>query len=297
MKIIKINFDKILLYLSISIFFLIGISFFKEISLENKKVNELTNIQDQNNLLASKIESLDIQAKALSVYNISQGVKIYGKNDDMVLPLASLAKTMSATVILGSEELNKEVIISKDALNQIGDNGLFFSEKWNISELLKFSLMLSSNDGIFAITKNDEFFIEKMNKKAKKLGMENTIFYNTTGLDFGEDNVGAKGTANDANKMAIFAYNAHKDIFYATTMKEFTFVSLSDYKHKIQNTNVLIDKIPNLLFSKTGNTTLAGGNLTIIFVNSKGEKIAITILGSTTLGRFTDMEKIVNLML
>ena len=49
------------------------------------------------------------------------------------------------------------------------------------------------------------------------------------------------------------------------------------------------------IFSKTGNTTLAGGNLTIIFKNKIGHNMAITLLGSTEEGRFSDMEKLVEI--
>lgn len=297
MKIIKIDLIKVFLYLGIVVFLISSISLLENFSLEKKEKDQLAKIQNETLELAKELNALQLEAKAFSVYNISKGLKIYGKNDTMTLPLASLAKTMSVTVILGSEEVDKEVVISKDALSQSGDNGLFFLEKWNTYELLKFSLMLSSNDGIFAITQNEKFFVENMNRKAKKLGMENTVFFNTTGLDESGNTVGAIGTAEDANKMAIFALNAHGDLFSITTQPEARFVSESQYEHEIQNTNIIADKIPNLLFSKTGNTNLAGGNLTIIFVDSKGDKIAITVLGSTRLGRFTDMEKIVNILL
>ncbi|MEK7104417.1 MAG: hypothetical protein AAB868_00065, partial [Patescibacteria group bacterium] len=54
--------------------------------------------------------------------------------------------------------------------------------------------------------------------------------------------------------------------------------------------------IPNILFSKTGLTPLAGGNLTVIYKNKYGHNIAITILGSTSEGRFSDIERIVNML-
>jgi D-alanyl-D-alanine carboxypeptidase len=53
--------------------------------------------------------------------------------------------------------------------------------------------------------------------------------------------------------------------------------------------------MPNILFSKTGYTVLAGGNLTIIFKDKMKHDIAITVLGSTISGRFSDMEKLVNI--
>jgi D-alanyl-D-alanine carboxypeptidase len=80
-----------------------------------------------------------------------------------------------------------------------------------------------------------------------------------------------------------------------TTLPEITFKSETKYIHKIKNTNIIIEKIPNLFFSKTGFTTLAGGNLTVVFENKAGHILAITLLGSTKEGRFSDMGKLVEI--
>ena len=70
--------------------------------------------------------------------------------------------------------------------------------------------------------------------------------------------------------------------------------SESGFYHTIKNTDYILDNIPDILFSKTGFTPLAGGNLVIIYKNEYGHEMAITVLGSTMDGRFTDVEKIVS---
>lgn len=292
----KLNFDKILTILSIIIFIIIVFSFFNNKIKENIKLEKEKEIANEILIQKSKLEELVLEAKAVSVYNITKDKIIYSKNDDIPMPLASLVKTMSAIVAQNMERKENEIILDSSALGEVGNNGLYLGERWDYTELLKFSLMLSSNDGMYAITRNSPLFIDKMNEKAEKIGMQNTVFYNTTGLDEGI-NPGGVGTARDMNRLASFALHSNGEIFRVSKLPETTFTSLSNYKHQVQNTNIIANKIPNLLFSKTGNTILAGGNLTIIFKNSLGDEIAITVLGSTTTGRFIDMEKIVNLVL
>ena len=94
--------------------------------------------------------------------------------------------------------------------------------------------------------------------------------------------------------MASYAIKSRPEIFRATSWPEISLKSESGVVHSIKNTDVVVENIPNLLFSKTGNTILAGGNLSVVFKNKDGHEIAITVLGSSAAGRFTDMEKLVN---
>jgi len=59
------------------------------------------------------------------------------------------------------------------------------------------------------------------------------------------------------------------------------------------NTNIFVDKIPNLIASKTGFTDLAGGNLVIAFNADINRPIIISVLGSTEEGRFTDVLQLI----
>ena len=61
-----------------------------------------------------------------------------------------------------------------------------------------------------------------------------------------------------------------------------------------KNTNIDVEKIPGLLASKTGYTTLAGGNLVVAFDASIGRPIIVVVLGSSQEGRFKDVQSLVN---
>lgn len=261
----------------------------------NVEINNQIKIEAENKVAIEKsLENIPVEAKAVSAYNISKGEKIFGINDSLPLPLASLAKTMTVVVSLNNHELGDVVYIPLSALAEKGDYGMFGNEKWYLSDLAKSTLVASVNDGASALTAGNSQFIQNMNDKAKRLGMRNTSFLNPTGLDIDTTNAGGFISAEDANALASYAFRAYPQIFSATTLSELKVVSLSGFTHDFKNTNTIVDKIPNLLFSKTGFTDIAGGNLTVIFKNSRGEEIAVTVLGSTYNGRFTDMQKLVD---
>lgn len=242
--------------------------------------------------LTQKLDALEVEAKAISIYDVNLNKKIYGKNDTTILPMASLVKSLSVIVAL-EDETEDQVRISPNAFKEEGDNGLYVDELWDKNELAKFSLFVSSNDGVIALSENKQDFIDKLNEKAKKIGLEKTFFINASGLDIKDDSGGAYTTAEEANQLALFALRARPDIFEVTKNMNITFKSYSGFEHKVLNTNIIAGNIPNLLFSKTGNTDLAGGNLTIVFKNDHDRTFAVTILGSTQSGRFSDMQKVV----
>ncbi|MES2416132.1 MAG: hypothetical protein V4504_00295 [Patescibacteria group bacterium] len=213
--------------------------------------------------LSQKISKLSLEAKAISIYDVNDKDFVYGQNENLALPLASLTKTM--TVLITFQEKEKTV---------------------NLLNLARFTMVSSSNEGAVELSLGIDNLIGKMNRKANEIGMTNTIFYNQTGLDIDETHAGAYGSAKDANILALYAFNTD-NFFLSTTDLE---------ADKIPNTNLLLSKVPNILFSKTGHTELAGGNLTIIWKNKNGETFVITILSSSKEARFTDMEKIINVL-
>ena len=272
--------------------------------IEDNKLNEEAKVKEENHeQMRLALENTPVLAKAVSVYNITESRKIYGKNDDMVLPIASLAKIMTVVEGLRGRDMNEIVYISPEAVKQAGDFGIFAYEKWKLGDLAKFTLVVSANDGAFALSEREGDFLLNINSKVRRLGAANTIFANPTGLDiYTEDKkeiigAGVFATAGDVNAMAMYGLKAYPEIFSSTTLPELNLTSESGFPHNFKNTNILVGKIPNLLFSKTGFTDTAGGSLAIIFRDKNDHEIAVTVLGSTFAGRFDDMEKIVNVLL
>lgn len=261
----------------------------ENILLENTRVEKIVR----------ELAYLELEAKAVSVYDFSRNEKIWGLNDNVDSPIASLAKIMTVTIALNNLGGDRIVTITREALRQSGDFGFFVGENWRAEDLAKTTLAVSANDGAYALAEATSFedFGKEAWEKGKKIGMDDGFFFSTTGLDELEDGVptspSAYATARDLNTLAYYALRAYPEVAKATTQPEITLISESGFIHKYQNTNPIAGKIPNLLFSKTGFTELAGGNLTIIFKDKSGDLIAVTLLGSTYEGRFTDMEKII----
>ena len=268
-------------------------------SVANYKRNvAMEEIKNKRIELQNKIASIPLEAKAVSVYDITDSRKIYGKNDTLAMPLASLTKTMTIIIALANHKPEEIISLSNDAIGQNGDAGFKLDEKWKIEDLAKATLIGSLNDGAYGLAENVPDFLYKMNEEALMIGMKNASFINPAGLDLdiSEGKAGAYATAEGANRMAIFALQTYPEIFKATVLPELNLKSESGFIHNIKNTNILVGQIPNLLFSKTGFTDLAGGNLTIIFRNKDNHKIAITVLGSTQMGRFFDMQKLISVL-
>lgn len=279
------------LFFALIVFVLEAVLFSVGINKENTK---LKIEEDKVKSVQIALDNTSVEAQAISVYDKTKDKKIYGKNDTLSLPTASITKIMTVIIALNSHSENDVISISPEAVKKEGDYGLFVNEKFKIEDLAKFSLIGSANDGAYAIAESTDNFIEKMNIKAKKLGMENTVFLNPTGLDIDDKIAGSYSTASDVNIMVLYALEAYRNVFSASVMPEMELKSESGFYHTIKNTDYILDKIPDILFSKTGFTPLAGGNLVIIYKNEYGHEIAITVLGSTMDGRFTDVEKIVS---
>lgn len=282
----------------LAVLILAGLFLLENARSENKfRAREL-----HNQKVSSALTDAKFTAEAISVYDITDHKKIFGRNDDVPLSMASLAKVPTVLLSLSLDSPDKIVQISRDAIRQAGDFGIFAYEKWKLSDIAKFTLVMSANDGAHALAEASPELLSHMNAFVTKMGLKRTFFNNVTGLDIHEDcrvcidQPGAVTTAEEMNMLTAFALKTYPEIFMVTTLPEITLKSESGFWHTFTNTDILIGQIPNLLFSKTGYTELSGGNLSIILKDKDDHLIAVTVLSSTYNGRFKDMEKIVNML-
>ncbi len=233
-------------------------------------------------------------AKAVYVYDATKDKVFYERNADEILPLASLSKLATAITALDNIGAESKINISAKSLEKSGDNGLNLAEIWRLDKLVSFMLVVSSNDAAFAIKEKYEEsgkdFMQDINNKAKEIGLLHSSFYNPAGLDsLGQP--GAVGTAKDVSALLIYFLKHIPEIAEQTTLPEGTFNDIDGRAHTVSNTNDLSTKIDSLLISKTGFTSLAGGNLAIAYrMPIYGDTIVIVVLGSTREGRFVDIE-------
>ena len=250
---------------------------------------------------------LDITAKAIFVWDIKNQETLFELNSGELLPLASITKVLMAALSHELTPLNTEIRMEKEFMEAEGDSGLYVNERWTLKDLLDFSLITSSNDGAKAIASVvgtiksgvEEYeqgrieFVNQMNQKAKVWGLNEIVITNETGLDNDEFQSGAYGTAREIAFLFENLYKNSPEILESTALSELKLTSLSNIEHLAKNTNTIVDEIPGILASKTGFTTLAGGNLAVIFDAYIGRPIVVVVLGSTFEDRFSDVKKLV----
>ncbi len=284
----------------------LGAFYFRGLYMENKRLEE---VRQENLRHERAFGSLNLQAKAAYVFDVAEHEAIYTLNEERILPLASLTKIMTALVALDQMPSGTIISIPIEALREEGDNALLAGESWLLSDLVKFMLVVSSNDAAKAIsletgkilpeTENSSFagenrFIKKMNEKAQSLNLAGTSFTNETGLDSPDlKTSGGYGTARASAELFLSAFLKYPAIFKTTASKILTLTSLDGIPHTIKNTDAIIETIPSAIASKTGFTDLAGGNLVIIFNIGTTRPIVASVLGSTINGRFADMEQLI----
>ncbi len=248
--------------------------------------------------------SLTIAARAAFVWDINQGAPLYALNENAQLPLASLAKIMTALLAFEEKGGNAVVGVTKEAILKEGDQGFKVGEKWRLKDLIDATLVTSSNDGAYTLASvfaadtektkmsSEEMFIEKMNQKAKQLGLHQTFFINESGFDVNFDVSGAYGSARDIALLFEYALRNHPTLLEATSRALLTTHSFDGATHNLENTNKLVETLPGIIASKTGFTDIAGGNLAIAFDAGVAYPIVIVVLGSTAEERFTDAEQL-----
>lgn len=243
--------------------------------------------------------NLAISGKAAYVWDIKGQRVLFRKHETDVLPLASITKLMTTLVaheLLAEDDI---VTITDAALHQDGDSGFLASETFTRSDISDLSLLSSSNDGAYALAASAgaalggsnpaSAFVNAMNIRAKEIGLTDTYFKNPTGLDISVHEGGAYGTAKDIAFLMEYIILNEPDLLAITKETSTRVLSEDGFAHEANNTNYYIDELPGLIGSKTGYTTLAGGNLVVAFNAGLDRPVVVVVLGSSRQARFTDV--------
>lgn len=269
----------------------------KAVDIENVPVSEA------NGETLQKLSEVNVRGKAAYVWDVRGKQALYTKNEEAVLPLASITKLMTSLLAYELASADTKVYLSDAAASQEGGGDLVSGEQFSHSALNRLALIASSNDAAFALGASTgallgdrdpaSQFVEGMNIKAEELSLNSLSFKNTTGLDLSASEPGAVGSAKDVSLLMEYIYNEYPELLEATTRGGARIYNSQGEYHDVENTNEVLYAIPNLIGSKTGYTDLAGGNLTIAFDAGMDRPIIITVLGSTREERFTDVLRLV----
>ena len=257
------------------------------------------NIKLENKLfsLPNKIKDdyIDIDSNSAIAFDTETDFVLYSKSSNEKMPIASISKIMTALVVLENSKLDNSVVISENAYNTEGrKEGLSVREEISVENLMKIMIVGSNNVAATAFAEhiggNVDNFVILMNEKVKELGLKDTIFYNSTGLDQKNMNV---STAFDIAQLVDYSLNIPL-IWEYSTMQSVSVSSLDGkLKHNVKNTNLLLGKMENIAGGKTGFTDQAGECL--VLISNKPEenrKVITVVLGASD--RFLQTEKLRN---
>lgn len=213
-------------------------------------------------LIPGKVHAFNDTAKSSIVMDIDSGRILYQKNMNEKRLIASITKIMTATIALEKGNLNDIYKANNEILEMYGTNiYLELGEKMKLKDLLYGLMLRSGNDAAVVIanniSSNEQEFVKLMNKKAKKIGMNNTIFNNAHGLDEKTKNY---STAHDMAILSRYIYKKSKIYRNITATYKYE-LSSNNKSYLWYNRNKFLKMYKYSTGGKTGYTPNAGKTL------------------------------------
>lgn len=247
-------------------------------------------------VFAESNTDLGLNAKSAILMEESTGNILYESNPDERLPIASVTKVMTMLLIMeavdsGKISLDDMVTVSENAMSY-GGSTMFLEtgEQLTVNDMLKGIAVASANDGCVAMAEHlagsESAFVDMMNEKAKKLGMENTHFMNTNGLDEDDHYSSARDVAIMSRELM-----KHETIFNYTSIWMDT---LSGGKFQLANTNKLIRFYDGANGLKTGSTSKALCCLSAAAKRNDMQLIAVVLGAPTSAERFASAKSLLD---
>ncbi len=241
--------------------------------------------------------TLELESESAILIEQNSGKILYEHNCHEQLRPASVTKLMSILLIMEALDSNiisltDKVPCSEKAASMGGSQiWLDVREELTVDEMLKAICVASANDCTVAMAEylagSEEAFVEKMNNRAKELGMNDTTFKNCHGLDTD----GHVTSSYDISLMSRELLNKHPSIMNYTTIWMDT---LRDGKSQLTNTNKLIRNYKGATGLKTGSTALALYNLSASATRDNLSLIAVIMKAPSTKVRFEEAQKLLD---
>lgn len=239
----------------------------------------------------------ETNAAAVILMEKESGTVLFEKSSHEKLAPASVTKVMTLLLImeaLDEGRIQKEDMVTTSATAAgMGGSQVFLKEgeQMSVHDMLKAIAVASGNDASVAMAEHlagsESAFVEKMNAKAAELGMQDTTFFNCTGLP-------ADGHVTSAHDIALMSRALilhHPDIRTYTTIWMDT---LRDGAFQLANTNKLIYYYPGSTGLKTGSTDSALFCLSATAERDNMELIAVVLGSPSSADRFEAAKALLN---
>lgn len=229
---------------------------------------------------ATAVEADPFPAVAAAYMVRIDGRTVWEHRPDRRLPVASLAKMMTALLVLEEGRLEETATVGDAAARETGTRlGLKPGDRMRVSDLLAATLLGSANDAAHALAVHlhgtEERFVRRMNDRAAALGMVNTHFANATG----HHHPRLYSTARD---MALLAEKAMEDVrFAALAATVHLNVRTADGSRSfpLENRNEMVGRYRGAVGVKTGYTRDAGPCL-VAYARRGGTRVLLVLLNA-----------------
>lgn len=248
------------------------------------------------NKVNNNIVEPNITAESALVVDFETGDILYNKNALDRHQLASITKILSNMVVLDEYKWgsSKYLTMSQTAFDTYGGDSLKVGERFTTEDIVKASLMVSSNDATELLAESFggvDSFVAKMNQKAKNLNMKDSQFSNSHGLD--QKPISNYSTAIDIMKLTQNLYDKYPDLIQVLKQKETVIKSQAGQNIRIGNTNEMLEVDGVMLMGKTGLTDEAGETFASV-VTIQNRPVGIVVLQSGIGGyRFQDTRNLI----
>lgn len=231
-----------------------------------------------------------ITAPSAVLMETSTGKILFEKNSHEQRPCASVTKIMTLLLVFEAIDSGKlsldDTITASEHASSMGGSDIWLEtgETMSADDMIKATVVASANDAAVALAEHisgsEDAFVEQMNKRAKELKMNDTVFKNCNGLD--ED-----GHVTSAYDVAIMSRELmkHEKIFDYTSI---WLDNLRDGKTQIVNTNKLLKTYNGITGLKTGTTNDAGCCMSASAKRGDVSLVAVVLGCKTGKERFSD---------
>ncbi|MDT3707108.1 MAG: serine hydrolase [Thiobacillus sp.] len=166
----------------------------------------------------------ELSAQSVLVLDQETGQPLLAKNPDLQTPIASITKLMTAMLVLdAAQPIDEKITIStadRDTIKGTGSR-LAVGSRYTRGQLLHLALIASDNRAAHALGRTYpgglERFVATMNRTARTLGMNDTVYVEPTGLSSGN-----RSTALDLARLADHAYQNYPEIRHISATGHYT---------------------------------------------------------------------------
>jgi len=226
----------------------------------------------------AEIEAL--RSSTAYVQDLETSTVLFAKNDNVVRPIASISKLMTALVVVDANQpMDQMLEITDDDVDTLKHTSsrLVVGTRLSRGDMLHLALMSSENRAAHALGRNYPgglpAFVEAMNHKARALGMTSTHFIEPTGLS-------SQNVSSPRDLARLLRAASQRPLIHRYSTDDQYEVDVANRTQVFRNTNLLVRKPDwDIKVSKTGYINEAGECL-VMLARINGRDVAMVLLDS-----------------